>query len=340
MTTIVTRAGKGSPLTNNEVDQNFTNLNTAKFELPDPTGNSGKFLTTNGTTTSWGTVDLTPYITAATAASTYVSLSGSYANPSWITSLAETKVLPAQTSNSGKYLTTNGTSTSWADVVALPSQTGQSGKYLTTNGSVASWATIDLSSYLTTSTAASTYVALTGDQTIGGTKTFSNAVVVNNVAITIGQAVTGGGGNVRLKKDDGTVQWVSGILGSAGSTSYEWYNSVAAATRLTLDTSGNLTAAANITAYSDERKKDNIKVIPDALAKVESVRGVTFTRKEDGTAGIGVIAQEIQKIAPEAIVVHEDGMLSVAYGNLVGLLIEAVKELSGQVKELKAQVGK
>ena len=51
-------------------------------------------------------------------------------------------VVPSQTSNSGKYLTTNGTSTSWATVDALPSQTGNSGKYLTTNGSSASWATI------------------------------------------------------------------------------------------------------------------------------------------------------------------------------------------------------
>lgn len=394
MSTIVTRAGKGSPLTNAELDSNFINLNTDKLEvataastyaplggsgatgtwnisilgnaatvtngvytsgsyanpawitslsetkvLPSQTGNNGKFLTTNGTSTSWGTVDLTPYLTTATAASTYVALGGSYANPSWITSLSETKVLPSQTSQSGKYLTTNGTSTSWATIEALPSQTGNSGKFLTTNGSVASWGTVDLTPYLTSATAASTYVALTGNQTIGGTKTFSNSVVIDNVAITIGQVTTGGGGNVRLKKDDGTVQWVAGILGSAGATSYEWYNNVAAATRLTLDTAGNLTAAANITAYSDERLKENIQLIPDALAKVESVRGVTFTRKEDGSAGMGVIAQEIRKIAPEVIVIDKDGMMSVAYGNLVGLLIEAVKDLSGQVKELKAKVG-
>jgi len=51
-------------------------------------------------------------------------------------------VVPSQTSQSGKYLTTNGTSASWATVDALPSQTGNSGKYLTTNGTSASWATI------------------------------------------------------------------------------------------------------------------------------------------------------------------------------------------------------
>lgn len=52
---------------------------------------------------------------------------------------------PSQTSNSGKYLTTDGTNTSWATVDALPSQTGNNGKYLTTNGTVASWATVNFS---------------------------------------------------------------------------------------------------------------------------------------------------------------------------------------------------
>jgi len=56
MATIVTRAGKGSPLTNAEVDSNFTYLNTDKFEAPSQTGNSGKFLTTNGTAASWADV--------------------------------------------------------------------------------------------------------------------------------------------------------------------------------------------------------------------------------------------------------------------------------------------
>lgn len=51
-------------------------------------------------------------------------------------------LVPTQTGNSGKYLTSNGSTVSWASVVALPSQTGNSGKYLTTDGTNASWATI------------------------------------------------------------------------------------------------------------------------------------------------------------------------------------------------------
>jgi hypothetical protein len=58
------------------------------------------------------------------------------------TQLAAKAVYPTQTSNSGKYLTTDGSAVSWATVDALPSQSGNTGKYLTTDGSAASWAVL------------------------------------------------------------------------------------------------------------------------------------------------------------------------------------------------------
>ena len=105
-------------------------------------------------------------------------------------------------------------------------------------------------------------------------------------------------------------------------------------TALTLDVSGAGAATFNndVTAFSDERLKDNIETITNALDKVTNMRGVTFTR--EGRQGTGVIAQEMQKVMPE--VVHDEGeYMSVAYGNLVGVLIEAVKELKAEVDELK-----
>jgi hypothetical protein len=62
-----------------------------------------------------------------------------------VTTTSTAYIVPSQGGNSGKYLTTNGTTSSWASVDALPSQTGNSGKYLTTNGTTASWATISIS---------------------------------------------------------------------------------------------------------------------------------------------------------------------------------------------------
>ena len=105
-------------------------------------------------------------------------------------------------------------------------------------------------------------------------------------------------------------------------------------TALTLDMSaaGAATFNNDVTAFSDERLKDNIETIDSALDKVTNMRGVTFDR--DGRKGTGVIAQEMQKVMPE--VVHDEGeYMSVAYGNLVGVLIEAVKELKAEIEELK-----
>lgn len=97
---------------------------------------------------------------------------------------------------------------------------------------------------------------------------------------------------------------------------------------------GNITATANITAYSDIRLKTDIEVIPDALNKVLSLRGVTYERTDSGERQTGVIAQEVQAVLPEAVIQGEE-YLSVAYGNMVGLLIEAVKELKAEVDALR-----
>lgn len=103
-------------------------------------------------------------------------------------------------------------------------------------------------------------------------------------------------------------------------------------TRFTFDDAGHFTASGDVTAYSDARLKDNIETIGGALDKVSAMRGVTFDK--DGQRSTGVIAQEMQEVMPE-VVMQNDEYLSVAYGNLVGVLIEAVKELRAEVEELK-----
>jgi len=98
-----------------------------------------------------------------------------------------------------------------------------------------------------------------------------------------------------------------------------------------LNVSGNILATGNVTAYSDERLKSDIETLDGS--KVFEMRGVSFTK--DGESSSGVIAQELHKVAPE--LVNDSGeYMSVAYGNLVGYLIEAVKELKAEVDALKA----
>jgi len=114
-----------------------------------------------------------------------------------------------------------------------------------------------------------------------------------------------------------------------------------AITALTLDMSaaGAATFNNDVTAFSDERLKSNVVTVPDALAKVTEMRGVHYVRNETNKDSTGVIAQELQKIAPELVLTAEDemGTLSVNYGNITGYLIEAIKELSAKVKELEGK---
>ena len=114
---------------------------------------------------------------------------------------------------------------------------------------------------------------------------------------------------------------------------------------------GNLYCAGSLNAnhnFSDERLKENIVVIPNALEKVSSLRGITFTRKDDESVGTGLIAQELEKVLPEAVyeakMVHElenpDAVAwkSINYGNTVGLLVEAIKEQQTIIEDLKSRI--
>jgi hypothetical protein len=184
MSTIVTRAGKGSPLTHTEVDNNFTNLNTDKAEDSTVVKLTGD-QTIGGTKTFSNTITGSISGNAGTATNGVVT-TGSYANPSWITSLDDGKVLPSMSGNTGKFLTTDGTDSSWAAVDALPSQTGNSGKYLTTDGTDPSWATLDTDANSTTkglyehsNTISANYSISSGNNAMSaGTMTINSGVTV------------------------------------------------------------------------------------------------------------------------------------------------------------------
>ena len=92
---------------------------------------------------------------------------------------------------------------------------------------------------------------------------------------------------------------------------------------------GTFTATGDLVAYSDEKLKSNVKTLDGS--KVYAMRGVSFDK--DDKKGSGVIAQELEKIAPE-LVNEGSEYLGVAYGNLSGYLIEAIKELKQEIEEL------
>ena len=102
----------------------------------------------------------------------------------------------------------------------------------------------------------------------------------------------------------------------------------------------NLTCAGTVTANSDERLKENVETISDALEKVKQLRGVEYDHKNTGDHCLGVIAQEIEKVVPDVVYEDVHGVKSVAYQNMVALLIEAVKDQQKQIEELRSLLNK
>ena len=111
-------------------------------------------------------------------------------------------------------------------------------------------------------------------------------------------------------------------------------------TALTVDMSaaGAATFNNDVTAFSDVILKDNIDTIDNALDRVKGMRGVFFDRKDNkDRRQTGVIAQEVEPFLPEVVreTKDEKKIKSVAYGNMVGVLIEAIKQLDAKIEELQ-----
>lgn len=108
---------------------------------------------------------------------------------------------------------------------------------------------------------------------------------------------------------------------------------------ISIDTLGNMVVSGNVTAFSDIRIKTDVQSISNALMKVLAINGVTYTRTDTGSRETGMIAQNLIEVLPEAVIKDaETGMLSIAYGNVVGLLVEAIKEQQKQIDELKSKL--
>jgi hypothetical protein len=97
--------------------------------------------------------------------------------------------------------------------------------------------------------------------------------------------------------------------------------------------------AANFNTTSDATLKTNVETLSGSLDAVTSLRGVSFDWLENGGSEIGVIAQEVEAVLPDVVSTNASGIKSVKYGNMVAVLIEAIKEQQAQIDELKAKLG-
>lgn len=130
-------------------------------------------------------------------------------------------------------------------------------------------------------------------------------------------------------------------LGGWSRTAWSWYS----------DASGNMVSAGNVTAYSDPRLKENIEKIESPIEKLSQLDGVYFNWKDGiahteckaGKRDLGVLANQVEEVFPEivtdSIEIEGEKYKTVAYEKLVPVLIEAIKELSNEVKYLKEKIG-
>ena len=110
-----------------------------------------------------------------------------------------------------------------------------------------------------------------------------------------------------------------------------------------LQVMGSIKASGDIDAYqtftsSDIRLKENIENIENPLSKILSMRGVFYNRKGEKNQQVGLIAQEVKDIVPQVVKDPQDDYMSISYGNLVGLLVEAIKEQTQKINILEEKI--
>lgn len=179
---------------------------------------------------------------------------------------------------------------------------------------------------------------------LAATNTWSGAQTFNGGNIYVGGAASTYGG-ISI---NGTKNGWAGINFRSGTTNYGtlmsnastmgFYNAADNNWLLQSDQSGNVTATANVTAYSDERLKTNWKNLDvDFIQKLSNVRNGIYDRVDIKQTQVGVSAQSLQKVLPDAVIQSEDGMLSVSYGNAA---LAACVELAKEIVILRDKIAK
>jgi hypothetical protein len=133
---------------------------------------------------------------------------------------------------------------------------------------------------------------------------------------------SGGGYDLTLSTEGGTMNFENSGM-STGTFAFEG----------NITASNNLTVSGDVVVSSDARLKANIVSLGSTLAKLLLIDGKSYTMKKDGKQKIGVLAQDIQKVFPELVSEDNNEMLAVNYQGLVPVLINALKEQDGKMKE-------
>jgi hypothetical protein len=182
--------------------------------------------------------------------------------------------------------------------------------------------------------------SFTGNISSNGTANIAGNTSINGNITTLGDIRLENAKNLKFKNSTGTYHDIL-FLSNANISFLQgnniYFRTLAGSNLGYFDSSGNLNTVGDVAAFSDEKLKKNVKTLDNALEKVKQLRGVEYERRDIDKKGIGFIAQEIEKILPEVVSQHDD-YKTVSYGNVVSILVEAIKELSKEIDVLKTKV--
>ena len=199
-------------------------------------------------------------------------------------------------------------------------------------------------SLLTTSTSAQ-LATLISDETGTGNLVFStsptlvtpalgtpSAIVLTNASGTANNLTANIANFINVTDDTSTnaTRYLIFANGTSGAITEQVSSS-----KLTFNPSTGQLTATDLNSSSDKRLKKNIKTVTSALDTVGALRGVTFEWKEGNAKSIGLIAQEVKEVLPEIVSSDENGYLGIRYSNMVGILVEAIKELKADFEAYK-----
>ena len=364
MSTLTLRNVKGTPLTNTEVDTNFSNLNTDKLEKDGSNSMTGKLTTV---TSSASTASIRVVAGSADPSSPVSGDVWNNAGDFKFYTGAATRVLTtldgAQTLTNKTLdaaLVTNGlffegaTADNFETLLTVVDPTAD--RTVTIPDATTTMVGTDVSQTLTNKTIALGSNTITGtsaqlataisDETGSGALVFASSPTL--VTPALGTPSSGDLANCTFPTLN---QNTSGSAATFTSTSQDsQFNSIGVGTAASA-TTGEIRATNEITAFfSDARLKNFHGTIPNALDKVTSLNGYYFTENEvakslgytNDKQQVGVSAQEVEAVLPEAVAPApiDEQYLTVKYEKLVPLLIEAIKEQQKKIEELEAKINK
>lgn len=289
--TLVLRTVKGTPLTNLEVDNNFSNLNTFGDVVSSNIGVLSALTTSNTSNIVFAVNELKSNIGVIANLTTT-------ATDNLVVAINEVKTSTTAINANVGLLSALATSNTSNLVYAINSADAATGVVAATYGSSTNIPVIAISAKGKI-TSASNVAIVTGT-------TITNDTTTNNtyyIPFTIA---------------------TSGSINTANTSS----------TKLFFNPSTGLLTSTDYNSSSDLTLKENVQPISNALTTIKQLSGKSFNWKDNGNKSFGLIAQEVEQIIPE--IVHEtDGIKGINYINIIAFLIEAVKDLSEQVEQLK-----